>query len=169
MSFCIYKSTMQVNGLNACVEKGFKEYIAAEDADILVIQETKLQQDKTEKFDEILASMGYPHRFWSCSTAKKGYSGTAVFSKIEPLNVHYGLGASGAHNEEGRTITCEFDSFYLVNSYVPNSGMKLERLDWYVNITEMGYISVISIVVMFYYYWCIRQLWSSSIILYNNK
>ncbi len=81
-------------------------------------------------FDTIISELGYGHRYWSCSTAKKGYAGTALFSKLKPLCVSYGLSAAGSHNEEGRTISAEYDNFHLVNSYVPNSGQKLERLRW---------------------------------------
>jgi len=119
-----------VNGINACMEKGFRDYVRAENADILVLQETKLQEKNVEKFDTILSELGYAHRYWSCSTAKKGYAGTALFSKVKPLRVSYGLGSAGAHNEEGRTVSAEFESFHLVNCYVPNSGQKLERLQW---------------------------------------
>ena len=119
-----------VNGLNACWEKGFSQYITAENADILVLQETKLQESKVPPFDAKLEALGYAHRYWNCSTAKAGYSGTAIFSKVKPVRVTYGLGPSGAHNEEGRTVNAEFDTFHLVNSYVPNSGQKLERLKW---------------------------------------
>ena len=119
-----------VNGLNACWEKGFSQYITAENADILVIQETKLQDSKVAPFDAKLEALGYAHRYWNCSSEKKGYSGTAIFSKIKPVRVTYGLGPSGALNEEGRTVNAEFDSFHLVNCYVPNSGQKLERLKW---------------------------------------
>jgi len=119
-----------VNGLNACWEKGFSQYIAAENADILVLQETKLQDSKVAPFDAKMEALGYPHRYWNCSTEKKGYSGTAIFSKVKPVRVTYGLGPSGGLNEEGRTVNAEFDSFHLVNAYVPNSGQKLERLKW---------------------------------------
>jgi exodeoxyribonuclease-3 len=119
-----------VNGINACVEKGLIPYLLAENADVVAIQETKLQDSKIPAFDKQIAALGYQHRYWSCSQEKKGYSGTAVFSKVEPVRVSYGLGPHGAHNEEGRTINVEFDTFHLVNCYVPNSGQKLERLGW---------------------------------------
>ena len=119
-----------VAGINACMEKGFREYVKAENPDILVLQETKLQEANVPKFDSILSEMGYAYRYWSCSTAKKGYAGTALFSKTKPLRVIYGLGSTGAFNEEGRTVSAEFDSFHIVNCYVPNSGAKLERLEW---------------------------------------
>eukprot|EP00606_Chrysophyceae_sp_TOSAG23-5_P000715 GSChrysophyteH2.ASY1.ANO1.1758.1 assembled CDS len=119
-----------VAGISACMEKGFREYVKAENPDILVLQETKLQEANVPKFDSILSEMGYAYRYWSCSTAKKGYAGTALFSKTKPLRVIYGLGSTGAFNEEGRTVSAEFDSFHIVNCYVPNSGAKLERLEW---------------------------------------
>eukprot|EP00605_Chrysophyceae_sp_TOSAG23-4_P002184 GSChrysophyteH1.ASY1.ANO1.2414.1 assembled CDS len=78
---CFKITTWNVNGLNACMDKGFRDYVRAENADILVLQETKLQEAKVPSFDNIIAELGYPHRYWSCSTAKKGYAGTALFSK----------------------------------------------------------------------------------------
>ena len=119
-----------VNGLNACMEKGFKDYVKAENADILVIQETKLQDSKVDQFDSQIEQLGYPYRYWSCSKTKKGYAGTAIFSKIKPINIRYGLGPNNSHNDEGRTISCEYNNFHLINCYVPNSGQKLERLSY---------------------------------------
>ena len=119
-----------VNGLNACWEKGFSQYVKAENPDILCLQETKLQESKVTPFDAKLLELGFSHRYWNCSTEKKGYSGTAIFSKVKPMSVSFGLGPNSALNEEGRTITAEYEHFYLVNSYVPNSGQKLERLSW---------------------------------------
>lgn len=111
-----------VNGLRACCNKGFMEYFAQENADIFCVQETKMQPEQWEHhFD------GYEQYFYSAE--KKGYSGTAVFTKIKPLHVSYGLNIE-EHDHEGRVITLEFDQFYLVNVYVPNSKDGLLRLDY---------------------------------------
>lgn len=111
-----------VNGLRACLGKGFLESFAALDADIFSIQETKMQPGQAE-----LDLPGYK-QYWN-SAEKKGYSGTAVFTRLEPLNVTYGIG-SEEHDREGRAITLEFEGFYLVNCYVPNAQRELTRLDW---------------------------------------
>ncbi|WP_294550620.1 exodeoxyribonuclease III [uncultured Pseudoflavonifractor sp.] len=111
-----------VNGLRACLGKGFLESFAALDADIFSIQETKMQPGQAE-----LNLPGYK-QYWN-SAEKKGYSGTAVFTRLEPLSVAYGIG-SEEHDREGRAITLEFEDFYLVNCYVPNAQRELTRLDW---------------------------------------
>nr|WP_300091877.1 exodeoxyribonuclease III [Sedimentibacter sp.] len=111
-----------VNGLRACVNKGFMDAFKQIDADILCLQETKLQAGQIE-----LDMEGY-HEYWNYAE-KKGYSGTAVFSRIEPLSVSYGMGIE-EHDKEGRIITLEYDNFYLVNVYTPNSKRELERLDY---------------------------------------
>ena len=111
-----------VNGIRACLNKGFKEFFEEIDADIFCIQETKCQKGQIDlEFD------GYTS-YWN-SAEKKGYSGTAVFTKIKPLNVTYGIGIE-EHDKEGRVITLEFEDFYLVNVYTPNSKRELERLDY---------------------------------------
>lgn len=109
-----------VNGLRACLKKGFMDYFEAADADVFCIQETKMQQGDAE------INFGAYHDYWN-DAQKKGYSGTAVFSKQQPLDVTYGIGID-VHGTEGRVITLEFDSFYLVNVYVPNAGQELKRL-----------------------------------------
>ena len=111
-----------VNGIRACISKGFNEFFNKIDADILCVQETKLQEEQAENinFD------GY-NRYINCAV-KKGYSGTMVFSKVKPINVTYGLGIQ-EHDQEGRVITLEFDKFYFVCCYTPNSKRELERLD----------------------------------------
>ena len=111
-----------VNGLRACLGKGFLESFAALDADIFSIQETKMQPGQAE-----LDLPGYK-QYWN-SAEKKGYSGTAVFTRLEPLSVAYGIG-SEEHDKEGRAITLEFEDFHLVNCYVPNAQRELTRLDW---------------------------------------
>jgi exodeoxyribonuclease-3 len=111
-----------VNGLRAVLKKGFEEYFNKINADIFCIQETKMQEGQAE-----VNFKGY-YQFWN-SAEKKGYSGTAIFSKIKPNNVTYGLGIE-EHDKEGRVITLEFDNFYLVNCYTPNSKRELERLEY---------------------------------------
>ncbi len=111
-----------VNGIRACVNKGFKDFFKQIDADIFCIQETKCMQNQIElDFD------GY-NSYWN-SAEKKGYSGTAVFTKEEPLTVKFGIGIE-EHDKEGRVITLEFENFFLVNIYTPNSKRELERLDY---------------------------------------
>lgn len=110
-----------VNGLRACLTKGFLDFFSSENADIFCIQETKMQEGQAE-----LILDGY-HQYWH-SAEKKGYSGTAVFTKEKPLSVTYGIGDQ--HNDEGRVITLEFADFYLVNCYTPNAQQELKRLDY---------------------------------------
>ena len=110
-----------VNGLRACVQKGFTEFFQAADADLFCLQETKLQPGQIK-----LDLPGY-HQFW-CSAEKKGYSGTAVFTRREPLSVTYGVGVE-ALDHEGRMITLEFEDFYFVTCYTPNAQDGLKRLD----------------------------------------
>lgn len=111
-----------VNGLRACVKKGFVEYFKEVDADIFCIQESKLQEGQID-----LDLDGYK-AYWNYAE-KKGYSGTAVFTKEEPINVKLGLGIE-EHDNEGRVKTLEYKDFYLVNVYTPNSKQGLERLDY---------------------------------------
>lgn len=111
-----------VNGLRAVMDKGFMDFFSAAAADIFCLQETKLQEGQLA-----LELPGY-RQFWNYAE-KKGYSGTAIFSRREPLSVTYGLGIE-EHDHEGRVITLEFDNFYLVNVYVPNSQDELKRLDY---------------------------------------
>jgi len=112
-----------VNGLRACITKGFNDFFKEIDADMFCIQETKLQDEQAEGIE----FEGY-HRYMN-SAQKKGYAGTMVFTKQKPLNVTYGLGIE-EHDNEGRIITLEYDNFYLVNCYTPNSKRELERLDY---------------------------------------
>lgn len=111
-----------VNGLRACVEKGFREAFAALDADVVCLQETKLQAGQLD-----LAFEGY-ESFWNYAE-KKGYSGTAVFTRRQPVAVSYGLGLP-EHDHEGRVVTLDFDTFRLVTVYTPNSQDGLRRLDY---------------------------------------
>ncbi len=111
-----------VNGLRACVTKGFMDFFNEIDADIFCVQETKLQDGQID-----LDLPGY-HQYWNYAE-KKGYSGTAMFTKQEPISVAYGIGIE-EHDHEGRVITAEFDSFYAVTCYTPNSQNELRRLDY---------------------------------------
>ena len=111
-----------VNGLRAVMNKGFNDFFESIDADIFCIQETKLQEGQIDYKPD-----GY-FVYWN-SAVKKGYSGTAVFSKIEPKNVTYGINIE-EHDQEGRVITLEFEKFYLVNCYTPNSQRELTRLEY---------------------------------------
>lgn len=111
-----------VNGIRACVTKGFLDFFNEMDADIFCIQESKLQAGQID-----LQLEGY-HQYWNYAE-KKGYSGTAIFTKKEPLSVTYGLGIE-EHDKEGRVITLEFENFYMVTVYTPNSKNELARLDY---------------------------------------
>ena len=111
-----------VNGLRACVQKGFLDFFHEIDADFFCLQETKLQEGQIE-----LDLPGY-YQYWNYAL-KKGYSGTAIFAKQEPLSVSYGIGME-EHDTEGRVITLEYDNFYLVTCYTPNSQNELARLDY---------------------------------------
>ncbi len=111
-----------VNGIRACLTKGFMDFFNQEDADIFCLQETKVQDGQVE-----LDLQGY-HQYWNYAE-KKGYSGTAIFTKKEPLSVSYGLGIE-EHDKEGRVITLEFEDFYFITVYTPNSKTELERLDY---------------------------------------
>jgi len=111
-----------VNGLRACLGKGFQEFFKEMDADVFCLQETKLQPEQVEvSFD------GYIQYF--NSAIKKGYSGTAVFTKVEPITVSFDLGMD-KHNEEGRVITLEFEDYYFVTVYTPNAQRELARIDY---------------------------------------
>ena len=109
-----------VNGLRACMQKGFMEYFRQADADVFCLQETKLQEGQIT-----LELPGY-YQYWNYAE-KKGYSGTALFTKKEPLKVTYGIGVE-EHDHEGRVITAEFDDYYVVTVFVPNSQRELARL-----------------------------------------
>ncbi len=111
-----------VNGLRACLKKGFLDSIAALDADVICLQETKMERGQAE-----VDLPGY-HEFWN-SAEKKGYSGTAVFTKKEPLSVSYGMDVE-RHDHEGRLITLEYPDFWLVNCYTPNAQDGLARIDY---------------------------------------
>ena len=111
-----------VNGFRACLEKGFEAFFEAQDADFFCIQETKMQPGQAT-----FAPTGY-HQYWN-SAQKKGYSGTAIFTKHEPLSVTYGIGIA-EHDTEGRVITLEYEHFYLLCVYTPNAQRELARLDY---------------------------------------
>lgn len=111
-----------VNGLRACMNKGFADFLAQANPDVICLQETKMQREQ--------ATFDFPgyHEFWN-SAEKKGYSGTAIFTKEEPLHVTYDIGIE-EHDKEGRVITAEYKDFYLVTCYTPNSQRELARLDY---------------------------------------
>ncbi|WP_297813404.1 exodeoxyribonuclease III [uncultured Helicobacter sp.] len=111
-----------VNGLRACMNKGFMDFFNAMNADVFCIQESKMQRDQAD-FD-------FPNyqEYWN-SAEKKGYSGVIILSKSEPVSVHYDMGIAH-HDKEGRIITAEYEDFYLVNVYTPNSKRELERLEY---------------------------------------
>ena len=111
-----------VNGIRACVGKNFMEFFNEVDADIFCLQETKLQENQID-----LQLEGY-YQYWNYAK-KKGYSGTSIFTKKEPLNVIYGMGIE-EHDQEGRLITLEFEDFYMVTVYTPNSQSELKRLNY---------------------------------------
>ncbi|MDD2189514.1 MAG: exodeoxyribonuclease III [Eubacteriales bacterium] len=114
--------TWNVNGLRACLGKGFLEFCLEQNPDIICIQETKMQEGQ---IDVPLAGYG---QYWN-SAEKKGYSGTAIFTKLLPESAHYDIDTQG-YDKEGRTITLEFEKFFLVTVYAPNSQEKLARLDY---------------------------------------
>lgn len=111
-----------VNGIRACVKKGFEEYFREADADVFCIQESKMQEGQLE--------MDFPgyHQYWNYAE-KKGYSGTAIFTKEEPISVTYGMGIE-EHDQEGRVITLEFAQYFMVTVYTPNAQNELKRLDY---------------------------------------
>ena len=111
-----------VNGLRAVVKKGFEDIFAEIDADVFCLQETKLQEGQID-----LELEGY-HQYWNYAV-KKGYSGTAIFSKKEALSVKYGIGIE-EHDQEGRVIAVEYEDFYLVNCYTPNAQAELKRIEY---------------------------------------
>ena len=111
-----------VNGIRACVNKGFLDYFNEVDADIFCLQETKLQSGQIE-----LDLEGY-HQYWNYAI-KKGYSGTAIFTKIKPVSVSYGIDIEH-HDNEGRVITLEFEDYFFINVYTPNSQRELARLEY---------------------------------------
>lgn len=115
-------ATWNVNGLRACLGKGFIESCQSLDVDVICLQETKMQQGQA-----VVDLEGY-EEYWN-SAEKKGYSGTAIFTRVKPISVSFGL-EDEKHNTEGRVITAEFDDFFLVNQYVPNSKEKLARIDY---------------------------------------
>ena len=118
-----------VNGLRAVLKKGFQEFLNSRDADVVCLQETKISYDLIEQF----SFENYPYLYWNCAE-KKGYSGTAILSKSEPISVTNGIGIE-AHDNEGRVINAEFENFYLVTVYTPNAqnhdeNRRPKRLDY---------------------------------------
>ena len=126
-----------VNGIRAVLKKGFESFIKENNPDIICIQETKAHPDQV---DSILPE--YKHQFWN-SADKKGYSGTAIFSKIKPESISYDIGID-KHDHEGRVITLSFPTFFLVNVYTPNSKRGLERLDYRCNEWDKDFLSYLN-------------------------
>lgn len=112
-----------VNGLRACMGKGFADFLASESPDVICLQETKMQREQAD-----FEFSGY-HEYWNSATVKKGYSGTAIFSKTEPLSVSYGIG-NEEFDGEGRVIAAEYEDFILVTVYTPNAQRGLTRIDY---------------------------------------
>ncbi|MGB4984986.1 MAG: exodeoxyribonuclease III [Erysipelotrichaceae bacterium] len=128
--------TWNVNGLRACRTKGFDDYFLSQNADIFCVQETKMQPDQVD--------FSYDGYFsYYNSAVKKGYSSTALYSKVEPISVTFGIGQE-EHDQEGRVITAQYDNYYVVCCYTPNSKAELERLDY-------------------------RQIWEDAFLVYLNK
>jgi exodeoxyribonuclease-3 len=122
---CMKLVSFNVNGVRAIVKKGLFESIAEMNPDVLCLQETKANNDQVR--EALFGLEGY--EVYSSAAEKAGYSGTAILTKKKPLSVSYGFGIAD-HDTQGRTITAEFDTFYLVNTYVPNSGAELVKLDY---------------------------------------
>ena len=122
-----------VNGIRAAIRKGFHDFMQKYDPDILCIQETKAHPEQVN-----IDLPNYPYQFWN-SAEKKGYSGTAIFSKINPINIMNGINIP-LHDNEGRVITIEFSEFYLVNVYTPNSKRDLSRLDYRHNEWDVDFL-----------------------------
>jgi len=123
-------SSWNVDGMRAWAKKGGADFIKHEQPDVICFQETKCNKGNAPA--EVIEAIDseYPHRYWHSSTAKEGYSGVAMFSKQKPISVEYGLGAEAEEfDAEGRLITAEFDTFFLLTTYVPNAGRKLVTLD----------------------------------------
>ena len=112
-----------VNGIRAVLKKGFTDFLQEQNPDIICLQETKAHKEQVD-----ISLDNYPFDYWN-SAVKKGYSGTAIFSKKEPLNIIYGIGIE-EHDQEGRVITAEFEDYYLVTVYTPNSKRELLRLEY---------------------------------------
>ncbi len=127
--------SFNVNGIRAVIKKDFINSLKKLNGDIVCIQETKAHPEQVE---HSIKELGYEYEYWN-SAEKKGYSGTAIFSKIKPLSIEYGLGVEELDNE-GRVITAEFNEFYLVNVYTPNSKRELERLNFRYEIWDREFL-----------------------------
>ena len=131
-------TSWNVNGIRASIKKGFIDFLKIHDPDIICLQETKAMPEQVE-----LELPKYPHKFWN-SAEKKGYSGTAIFSKIEPQSISYGLDI-GIHDKEGRIITLEFNDYFLVNVYTPNAQRGLTRLDYRTKEWDVDFLNYLKI------------------------
>lgn len=131
-----------VNGLRAVLRKNFNSYLESEQPDILCLQETKISEDLVDRFE----FAGYPHTYWNCAE-KKGYSGTAILSKWEPISVTYGIDTA-QHDREGRVITAEFQDYYLTTVYTPNSqnhdeNKRPRRLDYRTKEWDLDFLAYV--------------------------
>ena len=131
-----------VNGLRAVIKKGFEDYLESSGADVVCLQETKISSDLVEGFN----FENYPYTYWNCAE-KKGYSSTAILSKAEPLSVSYGIGIE-KHDNEGRVITAEFEDYYLVTVYTPNSqnhdeNKRPRRLDYRTKEWDVNFLAFV--------------------------
>jgi len=124
--------SFNVNGIRAIIKKDFPEDFKSLNADIFIIEESKFTEDKHVEFP--FEPEGYDI-YWTNSKLRKGYSGVAIFTRIKPLSVHYGMGV-GEYDEEGRLITLEFENFFVIGCYTPNSGAELKRLDFRMKFDE---------------------------------
>lgn len=132
-----------VNGLNASLKKGFIDFVREQDADIYCLQETKVSEEKVEKMEKAMNALEQYNSYWNCAE-RKGYSGVLTLSKKEPLSIQVGLGEE-QFDQEGRLLTLEYDTFYLINGYLPNAGRGLPRLDFKIeyNDTLMKFIETL--------------------------
>jgi len=144
-------ATWNIVSFNSILKKGFVDYLDSERPDILMLNETKIEASKVPK-DKF---PGY-HSYFSSGT-KKGYAGTGLLTKYEPLSVTYGIGIE-EHDDEGRTITAEYEDFYLVGVYVPNSGSKLVRLDYRMKWDEdfLSYLNALKEKKASYFMWRLK-------------
>lgn len=127
-----------VASIRASLKKGFKTYLAAEKADIVCLQETKIKSADEAKALNVVSMKDYPYQYWHSADPYHGHYGCAIFCRLKPVNVYYGfaypdhgnLAIEGLKDDEGRVLTIELEDMFVVNSYVPNAGQKLQRLDW---------------------------------------
>lgn len=132
----VFMMSWNVNGIRAILKKNFMEFVNTFDPDILCLQETRAERDAVD------LDLPQYEVFWNSSIVKKGYSGTAIFTKHKPLSSTFGIG-SEEHDQEGRVVTLEFNGFYLVNVYTPNSGDKLKRLEYRTSHWDIAFLEYV--------------------------